>query len=56
LYTGAGNFDISFAGKAIMVSSSLGASITAVSPGYAGRGFIFNNAEIFSSILNGRNL
>ena len=54
VYTGTGNVEISFAGKAITVSSSLGASITAVSPGYAARGFIFNNAEIFSSILNGK--
>ena len=53
VYTGPGNVAITFAGKAITVSSYLGASITAVSPGYAARGFIFNNAEIFTSILNG---
>ena len=52
-YTGPGNVAITFAGKAITVSSYLGASITAVSPGYAARGFIFNSAEIFTSVLNG---
>lgn len=52
-YSGTGNIDISFQGKGIVVSSYLGSSYTAIAPNGAGRGFIFNNNEVFSSVLNG---
>ena len=45
---------ITFQGKGIVVTSYLGATYTAVAPNGAGRGFVFNTNEIFTSILNGK--
>ena len=52
-YGGTGNRGISFLGKAMTLSSYLGAQLTAVTPNGADRGFIFNTNEIFSTVLNG---
>ncbi|MCP4679609.1 MAG: hypothetical protein GY854_29775, partial [Deltaproteobacteria bacterium] len=44
-YTGEGNRDISFGGKAITVTSVNGAESTIIDCEYSGRGFIFDNGE-----------
>lgn len=53
-YSGSGNSAISFNGKAITVSSCLGAPYTALSLSGAARAFLFNSDEIFTSVLKGK--
>ncbi len=53
LYTGAGNKDISFLGKPIVVKSEKGADSTVIDCQDAGRGFYFHNSETASSRLEG---
>lgn len=52
-YTGYGNNEISFLGKAILVTSEMGLDSTTVEGEWAYRGFRFQNNESYSSILRG---
>jgi len=52
-YTGLGNRDIDFDGKAIVVMSSDGPEATIIDCQDLGRGFIFDSVELNSSILDG---
>ena len=52
-YSGDGNKDISFGGKAIMVMSENGPDVTVIDCEHSGRGFQFNNGEGSSSRLMG---
>lgn len=52
-YTGAGNRDIDFEGKAVSVESSAGAEFTTIDCAGLGRGFLFASGEGMSSILRG---
>ncbi len=52
-YTGAGNRDIDFGGKAITVTSVNGAEATIIDCEQSGRGFIFDSGEDAGSILHG---
>ncbi len=52
-YTGVGNRDITFAGKAVTVRSLDGPASTIIDCQSTGRGFIFENNETNASILQG---
>ncbi len=52
-YTGPGNRDIDFLGRAITVTSEDGRDVTIIDCQGLGRGFIFHNSEGASSILSG---
>lgn len=52
-FTGTGNKNISFSGKAITLQSINGAASTTVDCQGSGRGFIFNNSEGTGSVLDG---
>ena len=52
-YTGAGNRNLNFDGKAITVESENGAAVCTVDCQDMGRGFIFQNGETTSSVLRG---
>jgi len=52
-FSGAGNRNVDFKGKAITVESSGGAEFTIIDCGDVGRGFIFRSGEETSSILRG---
>ncbi|MDH3215050.1 MAG: right-handed parallel beta-helix repeat-containing protein, partial [Candidatus Krumholzibacteria bacterium] len=52
-YTGSGNYNVSFAGKAITVTSEGGPEVTIIDCQGLGRGFTFNNQEGPSSVLSG---
>lgn len=52
-YTGMGNYDIDFNGKAIVVTSESGAENTIIDCLNNARGFIFQNAEGLTSVLTG---
>jgi hypothetical protein len=52
-YTGVGNRDIDFLGKAIVVTSEGGRDVTIIDCEQLGRGFLFQNSEGPSSILSG---
>ena len=52
-YTGAGNRDINFSGKAITVTSENGPAATIVDCENAGRGFIFMSGEGPNSVISG---
>jgi predicted outer membrane repeat protein len=52
-YTGEGNRNISFEGKAVTVESSSGAALTTIDCGGSGRGFVFASGESEASILSG---
>jgi hypothetical protein len=51
-YTGVGNRDVSFMGKAITVTSYSGAASTIIDCGGFGRAFAFQNAEYNTSVLS----
>jgi len=53
IYTGDGNRDIDFLGKAIVVMSENGAESCVIDCEEAGRGFYFHNEEESSSVLQG---
>ncbi|KPJ58855.1 MAG: hypothetical protein AMJ46_13450 [Latescibacteria bacterium DG_63] len=52
-YTGIGNWEIDFLGKAITVTSESGRDVTIIDCQNAGRGFIFQSLEGPSSVLSG---
>jgi parallel beta-helix repeat protein len=52
-YTGEGNRDIDFGGRAIVVMSENGPEMTIIDCEYRGRGFYFHNGEDSTSILQG---
>ena len=52
-YTGAGNRDIDFMGKAITVTSESGRDVTIIDCEGLGRGFLFQNGETSASVLSG---
>jgi len=52
-YTGVGNYDIDFSGKAIVVTSEFGPTSTTIDCQSNGRGFVFQNGEGASSVLQG---
>lgn len=53
-YSGPGNRDLDFRGKAITVTSEHGAAMTIIDcEAGAGRGFVFTNGETASSVLSG---
>jgi hypothetical protein len=52
-YTGDGNRDIDFSGKAIVVMSENGPEVTIIDCEGAGRGFYFHNGEDSTSVLQG---
>jgi len=52
-FTGVGNYDIDFSGKAIAVVSQFGPASTTVDCQSNGRGFIFDSGETSSSVLQG---
>jgi hypothetical protein len=52
-YTGSANRDLTFRGKAIVVSSLLGPDVTIVDCQGLGRGFLFQSGESTSSMLSG---
>ena len=52
-YTGDGNMDLDFHGKAITLTSENGPELTVVDCEYNGRGFYFTNGEGADSILEG---
>jgi predicted outer membrane repeat protein len=52
-YTGAGNRDVDFLGKAITVTSEGGAAVTIIDCQGTGRGFVFQSGEGSSSVLSG---
>ncbi len=51
-YTGAGNRDVNFNGKAIVVTSQSGAAATIIDCQGLGRGFIFTSGESATSVLS----
>jgi parallel beta-helix repeat protein/predicted outer membrane repeat protein len=51
-FTGVGNRDVSFMGKAITVTSYYGAASTIIDCGGLGRGFTFSSGETSSSVLS----
>lgn len=53
IYSGEGNFDLDFAGKAILVSSESGPESTIIDADEAGRGFYFHRNETSASVLKG---
>jgi len=52
-FTGTGNYNIDFLGKAITVTSESGPEVTVIDCEQNGRGFIFQNGEGLSSVLAG---
>lgn len=52
-YTGVGNRDVDFKGKAITITSQDGRAVTIVNCQGLGRGFIFNSGEVQTSVLSG---
>ncbi|NIO27667.1 MAG: T9SS type A sorting domain-containing protein [Candidatus Latescibacteria bacterium] len=52
-YTGLGNRDIDFNGKAIVLTSELGADVTIIDCEYMGRGFYLHSGEDSLSIIEG---
>jgi len=52
-YTGAGNVNVNFGGKAIAVTSESGAYFTVIDCQNTAQGFIFENGETSSSVLDG---
>lgn len=52
-YTGAGNRDVDFSGKAITISSQGGAAVTIIDCQGLGRGFVFTSGEKENSVLSG---
>jgi hypothetical protein len=52
-FTGPGNYDVDFGGKAIVVISESGAEYTTIDCQSNGRGFVFQNGEGINSVLSG---
>jgi RHS repeat-associated protein len=52
-YSGAGNMNLDFGGKKLMLVSESGASNTVIDCQYAGRGFNFHSGEALFSIVKG---
>jgi len=52
-YSGGGNIDLNFDGKAITVMSEAGAEQTIIDCGGADRGFTFDSGEVLTSVLDG---
>ena len=52
-YTGPGNIDLDFRGKAIVLASVNGAAAVTIDAQYLGRGFTFHSGETAASIVDG---